>query len=136
MLVLNPREVTFDGETWGNVSLVAIDRKAETSVVEFGDLGPHAVFADVPARRVEIRVERDVVRDDLGGPLPGQIGELAFFTAPTASNAGRKRVTSQAVVLGVRHELSTKKGAIRRIDLVAVSPDGAQDPVSIQDAEL
>jgi len=135
MLVLNPREVRFDSETLEDVTSVTIDRRAARSVVEWSDLGAHAVFADVPEQRVEIRIVQELARGDLGGLAPGDAGVLRFHTAPTGGHAGRRRVEATVVVTGVGHELSRRRGAVRTIACVAVSADGASDPVSIEDAE-
>lgn len=134
MLVLNPRMVKFGPVVWDGVLSVAIDRLAQKRVVEWTDAGPHAVMADVPEQRVEIAVVQELAREDLAGPAPGQQAELVLFTSPTASEAARRKVTTQAVVVQVRHEISLKRGAVRTIELVAVSAAGGTDPVVISDA--
>ncbi|NUQ69174.1 MAG: hypothetical protein HUU18_12985 [Phycisphaerales bacterium] len=131
MLVLSPRSVRFGGKTWENVALVAVDRVATRQSVEWGDRGPHVVFADVAAQRVNVRVVLDMSGDDVGAPLPGETGLLTFYTARSASESGRVRVSLQAVVTGVSHEISLKRGVARTLDFVGVSSDGAADPVSV-----
>lgn len=134
MLVLNPRLVKFGAFVWEGVLSVVIDRLAHKQVVEWSDAGPHAVFVDVPEQRIEVRIAQELIREDLAGPVPGQQAELVLYTSPTSSEAARRKVSLQAVVVQVSHELSLKKGALRMIELVAVSATGASDPVSISDA--
>lgn len=134
MLVMNPDVVRFGEAVWEDVSLVAVDRAAERVVLEWGDAGPHAVLADVPERRVTVRVVREPVREDDWGPELGEAEELVFYTSPAASRAGRKRVRATAVVTSVRHEIVRGQGARRVISLAAVSPDGSADPVTVEDA--
>ncbi len=135
MLLLNPTSVSFDAAAWPDATAIAIDRKAQRSVIHWTDFGPYAVFADVPEQAVAITITRQVLRDDLAAPVPGQSGILEFFTSPTASDAARKRLTAVAVVAAVTHDLSRTKGALRTITLIAISPDGAADPITIEDAD-
>lgn len=134
MLVLNPRVVKFGPAVWEGVLAVAVDRLANKRIIEWSDAGPHATFADVPEQRIEVKVTQELVREDLAGPVPGQQAELVLHTSPTASDAARRRVSLQAVVVQVSHELSLKKGAVRVIELVAVSATGSADPVVISEA--
>jgi hypothetical protein len=134
MLILNPRSVKFGAATWDDVTAVTIDRAAHKTVEEFGDVGPYAVLVDVPEQRVRIGVIQEVERDDVDSPRPGEAGTLRLYTSPTASDAGRRSISCEAVVLEVNHELSIKKGAIRTVTLAAVSPDGGADPVQVTDA--
>ena len=129
MLILNPREVRFGSALWEDVVAISIDRAAHKTVEEWSDLGPYAVFADVPEQKVRVTIVQEVARDDVNVPRPGEAGTLEFHTSPTASDAGRKKVSCAAVVLESRHELSIRKGAIRTVILAAIS-DGAADPVS------
>ncbi len=134
MLILNPRSVKFGSATWDNVTAVTIDRAAHKTVEDFGDNGPYAVLVDVPEQRVRIGITQEVARDDVASPRPGEAGTLTLYTSPTASDADRRRLMCDVVVLDVSHELSIKKGAIRTVTLAAVSSDGAADPVQISDA--
>jgi hypothetical protein len=135
MLVLNPRQVSLGEETLEDVGAVVIDRRAEKLVVEWSDFGAHAVYADVAEQRIVVRIVQEVVRADVGGPAPGDEVELAFHTSPTAGDVGRRKVSMTVVVTGVSHELSRKRGAVRTIEAVAISSDGATDPVTIEPAE-
>lgn len=87
---------------------------------------------------MNVRVVVELSDDDVGAPVPGESATLSFHTSKGASEAGRKKVSLVAVVTGVTHELSLKRGAVRQIDLVAVSSDGAADPVNVvnEGAEL
>jgi hypothetical protein len=134
MLILNPREVSFANDTWPNVTLVAIDRTSTRLAVNWTDNGPHPTFADAPEQRVDVQVVMDVEREDVDVPRPGEQGTLTLVTSPTASDAARRQVSMTAVVTGVSHELSLKRGATRTVDLIALSSDGATDPVTVADA--
>ncbi|MBI1190680.1 MAG: hypothetical protein GC200_08395 [Tepidisphaera sp.] len=134
MLVLNPSSVTFGSATWSNVTALVIERAAQKQVTEWSDNGPHAVLADVPEQVVKVRVVSEVVSGDPNGPSTGASGVLTATTGPNASDALRRVISIAAVVVGVSYELSQKKGAVRTVDLVAVSSDGASDPVSVTDA--
>ena len=134
MLILNPRQATFAGTPWPNITLIAIDRKSTRLALAWSDNGPHPTFADAPEQQTLIQVVMDVEREDLGAPRPGDQGELTFVTSPTASDASRRRLTTTAVVTNVTNELSLKRGSIRTISLIALSPDGADDPIAISDA--
>lgn len=133
MLVLNPRLVKFGPSTWENVVSVAIDRAAHKQVIEWSDAGPHAVMADVPEQRVTIKVMQELLREDIAAPRPGEQAELIVFISP-AGDSARRKVAMQAVVLHVTHELSLKKGAVRTVELAAVSSAGSVDPITITDA--
>lgn len=134
MLLLNPRSVTFAGKVWEDVSAVVIDRAAVRAVKEWSDLGPHVVLADVPEQLVTLRIIQRVAREDVGAPAPGETGGLAFHTAPAGGDTPRRRFTAQCVVTDVTHEPSLKNGAVRTIRLIAISPDGAAEPITIEDA--
>lgn len=134
MLTINPKTVTFAGVTWDNVTLIAVDRAAHKTVLEWSDLGAYPILSDVPEQKVTLKVVQSVLRDDIGVPRPGESGELVFRTAPVDSDGSRRRVSCQAVVLSARHEISEAKGAVRTIELAAISSDGAADPISITDA--
>lgn len=133
MLVLNPRLVTFDQQSWQNVTAVSIDRTATKETVEWSDMGPHVALADVPEQRVTIKVIQSLDADDLDATKPADAGSLTLHTSPAASDAGRKRISAQVVVTKVEHEISLKRGAVRTVTMVAVSPDGQADPILVED---
>lgn len=135
MLILSPRTVRFGGAEWEDVAAVIIDRQAKRAVTEWSDLGPHTVLADAPEQLVTVRVVQQVARDDVGTPVPGESAELAFAIAPAGGDSPRRRVRAECVVTDVTHELSLKSGAVRTVKLVAVSSDGATDPVTVEDAD-
>jgi hypothetical protein len=135
MLLLNPRQVTFAGDLWDDVATIVIDRSANRTTLEWSDLGPHPVLADVPEQQVTVRVVQQVARADIGAPRPSEAGELLFHTAPAGADTPRKRLRAQCVVLDVTHELSLKHGALRTIKLIALSPDGATDPITTEPAD-
>jgi hypothetical protein len=134
VLVLNPRSVSFGSATWEGVSSIVVDRQAARTLEELGDNGPYPVLVDVPEQRVRVKVVQEFTRDEMSAPAPGEQATLQFVTAPGASTAGLRRVTLTAIVIGVEHEVSLKRGATRTIELAAISSDGRTDPVSIADA--
>ena len=133
MLVLNPKRVSFDGDIWGNVASVEVNRFGEKIAVEYGDDGPHAVFADVPEQKVNVKVVQELLSDDIDEPVPGVSASLTFETAANSSGAQRKRVAFDAVVTGVQYSVSVRGGASRTVWLVALSSDGVDDPISVVD---
>ncbi len=88
MLVINPQSVQLIGQDIERVRRIAIHRSAERLLVEWGNMGPFPVFADVPEQRVEIELLADLERGTLEGPVPGEEGSLEFFTSPTAGVGG------------------------------------------------
>jgi len=134
-LILNPTEVAFGSERWANVTAVAVDRVSRRTIVEWGDAGPHVAFADVARQEVTVRVVMALERGDLGAPALGAMGTLAFMTAPSGADLSRRRVSMQAVVTGVSHQIETGKraAATRTVELVAVASAGNVDPVAITD---
>lgn len=135
MLVLNPQSVKLLGQTVERVRRVAVRRTPERAVLEWGNLGPYATFADVPEQRVEIELVADLERGSLDGPTPGEDGELVLFTAPTAGSGGRRRVEASVVITAVHDEVEPGGKAQRRIKMVALSSDGGEDPIDISNAE-
>lgn len=135
MLLLSPRTVAFGMSQWVNVSLVAIDRETARPALEFSDAGPHPVFADAPEQTTRIKVVQELAGDDLGAPRPGETGTLELFTAPTATNRPRMRFRAEACVESVTHEVSLKRGTLRTITLIAISSDGAADPITTEGAD-
>ncbi len=131
MLILNPRNVRFGSLVLDDVRSVSIDRVATREIVEWSDFGPHAVFADAPERKVTIRLVRELTRDGLDAPLPGDSDTLSLRTSPNASDAGGTSVSASAVVTRVTHELLGQARALQKIEFVAISTSGDTDPVTI-----
>ncbi len=134
MLILNPGNVKFGSSTWEDVGVLAVNRKATEEIVEWNASGPHAAFADVARQRVEIVVRHALSRGALDGPRPGDRATLVWFTSPTASDAGRRKATADVVVLAVKHECTVGKAATREVSVLALSTDGAADPITLADA--
>lgn len=133
MLILNPTHVTFAGTQWPDVTAVVIDRDAIRAAISYGDHGPHPTFADVPEQRTTLEVTMDLPRGDLSTARPGDQGTLTLYTSPTSSDAQRRKLTATGVVTNVQHKVGDKS-ATRTITLVALSTDGATDPISLTDA--
>jgi hypothetical protein len=130
MLILNPRRVTFAGTQWNDVTLVAIDRAATRLAVGYSDNGPHPTFADAPEQRTTVRVVMDA-SSGLVAPRPGDAGTLSLTTSPTASDAAAQTLTASCVVTRVSHELGLKHTPTRTIEFIALSTNGAADPITI-----
>lgn len=134
MLILNPGTVKFGTSVWDAVGVLTVNRRAAEEVVEWTAGGPHATFADVARQRVEIVVRHGVSRGDMDGPRPGERAILVWFASPTASDAGRRKANADAVVLSVNHEATLGKATTREVTLLALSTDGATDPITLSDA--
>jgi len=140
MLILNPQSVVFGSVVLEQVTMVAMDRVGTRVVLEWGDGGPHVVFADVPEQRVNVRVvqEVDVVVESV---KPGDLGTLSFVASMSGADAGRRKVSATAVVTGVGYEVGRSAAstgaaprAIRTLTFVLVSGNGATDPVVVTEA--
>lgn len=134
MLILNPDSVTFDSATLSDVTAIAIDRTTERDTVEWSDRGPHAVFADVPQQRTTIKIRRALTRPELDGPRPTDYGLLTVRASATASHAGRRELRASCVVTRITHDVS-RSGATQTLELIAVSPTGDTDPITLLDLE-
>jgi hypothetical protein len=134
MFWIEPEEVSLLGHALGGVESVEIDRRATRLAMEWSDAGPHAVFADAPEQRVDVRIARRLEGGDgafEASVTPGAAGELSFAAGVAGSDAGRVRVSASVVVTAVEHGLRAGGCAQQRILCVAVSADGAADPVTI-----
>lgn len=130
MIWLDPSRVTLGGDALEGVSSVSVDRKATRFVEEYSDTGPHVVFADAPEQRVTARLIRTVGESGAGALRPGDSGELAFEVGASASAAGARRISMQVVIQSIANKVDPKAGATQTIECVALSSDGATDPVS------
>lgn len=129
MIWLNPMGVTLGGQSLSEVESVLVDEQSQRLVVEHSDDGPHAVFADVPERRVVVKILRRVIGNEVAVPRPGDLGVLSFRSAPTGASASGVAVSATVVVTDVKHEIDRKRGAWQTVLAVAVSSDGAVHPV-------
>jgi hypothetical protein len=138
MLMIAPRVVKFGAVVIERVVAVAIDRTAGKGVVERGDGGPHAVFADVPEQRVTVTVRQVLTREDMADLTPGTSGTLVIFTAPTGAEGGRRKVSGTAVLMGAEGDVRGGEGievaAGRTLRFVLLSADGSADPVTVVEA--
>lgn len=133
-MMLTPTTVTFGSLTLDAIAAVTVDRLAVREAVEFGDLGPHVAFADIPEQRTLVTLTRRLDRPDLTALRPGDQAELTLTAAAGASDAARTRLTATCVVHTVRHQLNTttpKPTALQTITLLAISPNGASDPITL-----
>jgi len=134
MLTLHPTTVRFDATPWPDVVRIAVERSTPRLVLDRADAGPHPTFADAPEVTTTITVTSDVPRGDPAAPIPGDRGLLAFVSAPAATSAARHHACT-AVVTRVAYASSPRSGAVRTVELVALSSDGAADPISTTPAE-
>lgn len=133
-MLLHPATVAFGTLTLDAVVAVTIDRLAAREAVEFSDAGPHVAFADIPEQRTLITITRRLDRPDLTALRPGDQADLSLTAAVGASDAARARLTAPCVALSVRHHLSAagpRPTALQTITLIAVSTDGAADPITL-----
>jgi hypothetical protein len=136
MLLLSPRVVTFGESVWQNVTLVAIDRETSRAALDYGDLGPH------PTSR------RCTGADDADQGHPGTRRRTtlalrvrarsghghALYLADRDESAAHE-VERVACVESVTHEVSLKRGTHRTVTLLALSPDGAADPITTESSD-
>ena len=130
MLWIDPDNVTLGALPLPGVSAITVDRRAERAAVEWSDFGPHAVFADVPEQRTTIRLTRTMRPGDTLAPRPGDLATLRFRAAPSLAASGAVAISTDSVVLSVSHAADTKRGMTQTIDLLALSSDGALDPIT------
>lgn len=133
MLALSPQSVTLFGAPLRDVDYLAVDRRSSKQTEERTDLGPHLVFADAPEQRVSVSISRTLTRDEASALRPGQQGELRFTVSPSDSDARRRTFSATVVVLSIDHDLFTRSGvpgARQRIHALALSTDGAADPIA------
>lgn len=135
MLILNPAKLSLLGLEYGSIESVKVNRLAHREAVEWSDAGPHAVFADIPECRVEIEIMQHLESggsdQSLDGPQPGQLGMLEVITSPNASQARRRKLSAQCAIKSIRNEAGRR--AKRSIILIALSPDGSTDPITMSD---
>ncbi len=129
MIVLRPDEVVFDGDSWGGVVRVSIDRMSSRTIEAYDDAGAYATLVDVVRQRVVLRVTQEIEGDDLSSPIPGAIGQLELI-AGSGSDLGRTRVRCDCVIESVQNKIS-EYGATRSVTLIAQSDSGDEDPVVI-----
>jgi hypothetical protein len=129
MIVLRPDEVEFDGDAWGGVVRVAIDRLSAQTLEEYEETGSFATLVDVVRQRVVIKVMQEIGGDDLGSPIPGALGQLTLV-AGSGSDVGRRKICCDCVVESVENRI-TDLGASRSITLIAQSDAGDSDPVTV-----
>lgn len=134
MLINSPGAVTLGDLTLGGVERIVIERSAHRVLEEWTDGGRYPVYADVPAQRISVRLER---RTSDGRSLgvsdlaPGYMGELRFFAGAHALDTPRTaEVRVLVVVTGVRYELE-RDPARQIITMLGVSDKVDEDPVSV-----
>ncbi len=135
MLTLHPQSVTFGALRWENIQLIAIDRACDQPLAERSDGGPHITFADCPRQLVTIRILQQPADLDLLPPACADQDTLTFYIAASASQAQRTKVTALAVIQRIKHELSNPRNPARELTLLAISPDGHSDPITITPAD-
>ena len=131
MLWLNPDYVTLGSERLDHVSSITIDRSPHKSALEWSDLGPHLAFADVPEQRIDIRISRTLTDSASIDLKPGDQVTLVARRAATASATDIERLSASVVILSIQYTLSRTRGATQHIHALAISSDGASDPISL-----
>ena len=138
-MILHPASVTFADTPLDNVLTIAVERLAAREVVEFSDLGPHAAYADMPEIRTNIILVRRPSPPELTAVHPGDAGELVFTAAGGTSDAARVRVRVLCAVREVRYDFNdggagpgARATPRQMLTFIALSPDGAPDPIVIE----
>jgi hypothetical protein len=132
MIWLQPRIVTLGNDTLRNVQSISVDRFTSKFVEEWSDLGPYAVFADVSQVRLVCRIQRLLDIEDaarLASLTLGSQVTLSFQTAPGTSDAHRLQIDLTMVLRSVEHDSNPTQGMRQTITGVAISSDGATDPI-------
>lgn len=144
MLILHPHAVQFGSSRFESVSVIAVERSASRLVVDRGDAGSQAIFADVPEELVTLRIVQHLTEQDLDPPRCGDLASISWFTSASASEGQRTRFSAQAVVRSIRYDIPGARAAraspaltsvSRTITLVALSPDGHSDPIATTPAD-
>lgn len=130
MIWMNPSNVSFGGQPLARVESIIANRRAEGVVAEYGQAGPFVQFVDVPQQRITLMIERIVTQDEPMDLRPSQQGTLVFESARSLSEGEGRRVSCEAVLIGVEHALSTKRGMVQKIEAIAVSSSGSTDPLA------
>jgi hypothetical protein len=129
---LRPTSVSLGTTALHSIESISIDRVALGLVEEWSDLGPYQVFADVARERITCRIVRTLSLDDatrFSSPMPGEQHTLSFRIAPSASDAGRTQIDIPIVIRSVEHDPHPTRGTRVAITAIAISSDGATDPV-------
>lgn len=133
MLFLNPQHVSLGALTLEHVASIVVSRAADRLTVEYSDLGPFPVFADVPQERTTLTITRDLL--DAGLPETdalalGHQATLSFTTAPNASDARTRTFSLTIVITAIRNDLPRDRRLFQVISCLAISTDGASDPLA------
>lgn len=135
MLWLNPTLVMLGASALDNVEQLAVSRAPHRLATEWTDLGPHLAFADVPEQRVDLRIRRRLTDSTTLALVPGDRVAFTARRAPTAGAIGIVEITAQIVILGVDYTLSRSGGPTQLIHAIAISSDGASDPITERSVE-
>lgn len=141
MHILDPRDVTLEGEPLLNVTALTLDQKAEDLITQWDLLGPHLVFADVPRQRWTLKLTQRLGGDSTAGDNPAALtwapGSFLRFTfrARHARSDRAREFSGQGVLTSVQHELLSVPRAgpalHRTFALVLVSFTGDAPPITI-----
>lgn len=130
MLWLNPDHVTLGAFELDHVESLIVDRAPHKSALEWSDIGPHLAFADVPEQRIDIRLTRRLTESTSIDLVPGDQVTLVARRAPSASATGIVRLSASVVILSISYALRRQGGATQTIHAIAISSDGAVDPIN------
>jgi hypothetical protein len=130
VLWIDPTNVTLGATPLPGVSAITVDRRAERTTIEWSDMGPHAVFADIPEQRTTIRIARAAGPADPPAPKPGDTATLTFRTGPSRASSGAVAVSATVVILAIAHTTDHTRGTTQTIECLALSTTGAADPIT------
>lgn len=134
MLILNPTAVELGSLAMGGVSSLTVDRQSVTPLEQWGAGGPWCRLVDSPKRRVSITIKLEPAAPLDAGPALGSQAELRAFFGPASGDRLRRRLRATCVVVAVTHQHPPGRAPVRTVELLAVSPSGATDPVVIEEA--
>ncbi len=141
MYFVEPTDVSLDGLALCDVEAIAVDVSCENVLTFWRSGAPDVVFADGARRKVTLKITQRVEAASLGadeaapnplgpagtGGLPramDRVAELEFFIKAGRTSA-RSRVSGHVVITSIVHDLMHARGVLRRIEMIAVSPDGS-----------
>lgn len=134
MLILAPTQVTFGTIPLPGVAEITIDRSATRTIEEWSDAGPYCTFSDVAEQRITLRIRQDLPQENHPHDAPENAllipGALATLSFRTGLGDAATTYTTLATITEVTHALSHSHATLRTIYFLALSPDGAQDPIT------
>jgi|GEM_PF-4817707 len=141
MYFVDPTEVLLDGLALRDVEAISVDISCANVLKFWRSDAPDVVFADGAHRVVTLKLTQRVEAGSLSaqeaapnplgptpsGGLPGAMDRVAVleFFIKAGRTSVRARVSARVVITSIAHDLMHARGVLRRIEMIAVSPDGS-----------